>query len=91
MASLSGCSTLQISPEQRESIRVAAAKVLPPGANVSVAARAQDVVIAAHLLEGHSAGETSPYVRGDYETHDKLTRMGGRYAELFELQAASYR
>ncbi len=24
-------------------------------------------------------------------THDKLTRMGGRYAELFELQAASYR
>jgi ATP-binding cassette subfamily B protein len=24
-------------------------------------------------------------------THDKLTRMGGRYAEMFELQAASYR
>jgi ATP-binding cassette subfamily B protein len=24
-------------------------------------------------------------------THEKLTRMGGRYAELFELQAASYR
>ncbi len=24
-------------------------------------------------------------------THDKLTKMGGRYAEMFELQAASYR
>ena len=24
-------------------------------------------------------------------THEKLTRIGGRYAELFELQAASYR
>jgi ATP-binding cassette subfamily B protein len=24
-------------------------------------------------------------------THERLTRMGGRYAELFELQAASYR
>ena len=24
-------------------------------------------------------------------THDHLTRMGGRYAEMFELQAASYR
>jgi ATP-binding cassette subfamily B protein len=24
-------------------------------------------------------------------THEKLTRMGGRYAEMFELQAANYR
>ena len=24
-------------------------------------------------------------------THEKLTRIGGRYAEMFELQAANYR
>ena len=24
-------------------------------------------------------------------SHDSLTRMGGRYAEMFEMQAASYR
>jgi ATP-binding cassette subfamily B protein len=24
-------------------------------------------------------------------THDHLTHIGGRYAEMFELQAASYR
>jgi hypothetical protein len=32
-------------------------------------------VIAAHLLEGHSADENSPYVRGDYGTHEKLVRL----------------
>jgi ATP-binding cassette subfamily B protein len=24
-------------------------------------------------------------------SHDQLSRMGGRYAELFEMQASSYR
>ena len=33
------------------------------------------LVISAHLLEGHSPDENSPYVRGDYGTHEKLTRL----------------
>ncbi len=58
----------------------AARKVLPQGAKVEVTTvsrypKKPEFVIAAHLLEGHSADETSPYVRGDYGTHEKLTRL----------------
>ncbi|MDH4241620.1 MAG: hypothetical protein OEW48_18840 [Phycisphaerae bacterium] len=72
---MAGCTTVNLTPEQKESIRQAAQKVLPQGSEVSVDTQGQDVVIAAHLLEGHSSDERSPYVRGDYGTHEKLTRL----------------
>jgi len=70
-----GCKTVNLTPEQEESIRQAAQKVLPQGSEISIDTQGQDVVIAAHLLEGHSSDERSPYVRGDYGTHEKLTRL----------------
>lgn len=72
---LVGCASVSLSPQERESIRSAAAKVLPQGAGVTVETQSRDLVISAHLLEGHSADEESPYVRGDYGTHEKLTRL----------------
>jgi len=58
----------------------AARRVLPTGTKVEVKTvrglpKKPQFLIAAHLLEGHSADETSPYVRGDYGTHEKLTRL----------------
>ena len=77
---LLGCSTSRVSQGQLESLRRAAQNVLPSGADVQVQARGRlfsepDIVINAHLLEGHSADEVSPYVRGDYGTHEKLMRL----------------
>jgi hypothetical protein len=61
-------------------IEDATRKVLPAEAKVEVASVSRyphkaDFVISAHLLEGRSADDTSPYVRGDYGTHEKLTRL----------------
>ena len=77
---LAGCATVQITPQQRESIQQAAQKVLPEGAQVTIGTQPRlfsqpDLTIAAHLLEGHASDEQSPYVRGDYGTHEKLTRL----------------
>lgn len=74
------CASVQLRPEQIEDIKTAAAKVLPPEAKVEVTTKSRflskpDLVISAHLLEGHSADDNNPYVRGDYGTHDKLTRL----------------
>ena len=79
---LAGCAsvTITLTPQERASIEEAAARGLPSGADVSVDTQSRflarpDLVISAHLLQGHSADEKSPYVRGDYGTHDKLTRL----------------
>lgn len=71
---------IQISSEEIERIQAAAAKVLPEEANVEVTLESglltePTLIISAHLLEGHSHDEESPYVRGDYETHEKLVRL----------------
>ena len=65
---------------QIRDLEEAASIVLPLGAKVEVTSvsrfpRKPEFVIAAHLLEGHSADEKSPYVMGDYGTHEKLTRL----------------
>jgi hypothetical protein len=71
---LCSCSTT-LTPAERESIRSATAKVLPHGTQVDVATAARTIQISAHLLEGHSADEQNPYVRGDYGDHSSLTRL----------------
>ena len=81
MVSMStGCATLQLTSDERSSIRQAAQEALPSGVRVNVSTKSRflskaDLVIAVHLLEGHSSDEQSPYVRGDYGTHEKLTRL----------------
>ena len=65
---------------QLKAVEEAARKVLPDGANVEVTSISRfpekpEFSIRAHLLEGHSADETNPYVQGDYGTHEKLTRL----------------
>lgn len=80
MAFLAGCASVSLTPQERDSIRSAAAGVLPLGTEVAVDTQSHflskpDLVISAHLLKGHSADENSPYVRGDYGTHEKLTRL----------------
>ena len=75
-----GCAFVQMEPEQIEQIRSTAAAVLPSETQVEVSTESAlfakpDLVISAHLLEGHEADETSPYIKGDYGTHDKLTNL----------------
>jgi len=75
-----GCASVQIPREQIEEIRSAAARVLPPEGKVEVTTKGRflskpALVISAHLLEGHSPDEASPYVIGDYGTNEKLTRL----------------
>ena len=88
-----GCTSVQITREQVEGIRNAAAKVLPPEAKVEVTTKSRflakpELVISAHLLEGHSPDEKSPYVQGDYGTHEKLTRLVRyRCAKIFKSVA----
>lgn len=65
---------------QLKAVEQAARDVLPPEAKVEVTSvsrypQKSDFVISAHLLEGHSTDDNSPYVRGDYGTHEKLTNL----------------
>ena len=75
------CARIQVRPEQIRDIKEAAEKVLPPNAKVEVSTTQNnffskpDIIISAHLLEGHSADDNNPYVKGDYGTHEKLTRL----------------
>ena len=53
---------------------------LPAGAKVTITPLSRypqepEYVIAAHLLVGHSADDSSPYVRGVYGTHESLERL----------------
>jgi len=71
---------LQDLKNQLQGVKEAAQKVLPKEVSVDVTSvsrfpRKPEVCISAHLLEGHSADERSPYVRGNYGTHEKLTRL----------------
>ncbi|MCX6833379.1 MAG: hypothetical protein NT028_14870 [candidate division Zixibacteria bacterium] len=63
---------------QIETVELAARKVLPEGADVVVNFRPHlpeppELEVSAPLVEGSSADDESPYVRGDYGTKEKLT------------------
>ncbi len=76
-----------VSPEELESIRAAAAAVVPNDESVEVVARMAhyyskgeyvdlpEIAISAHLLEGHSPGETNPSISSDYTSSEKLRKM----------------
>ena len=73
-----GCA--QVSQTVLDEVQSAAARVVPREARVEVTGEATlfakpRIVISAHLLEGYSADSNDPYVRGDYATHEKLTRL----------------
>lgn len=74
-------STIELPPGQRESIRSAAAKVVPESAKIDVsvvqtkALKGSSVTIAGHLLENEETESTNPYVCGNYATHQKLERV----------------
>ncbi len=66
--------------EQIKQLDKAVRNVLPSGSEINIRSISRypdkpEFVIWAHLLEGHSADENNPYVRGNYGTHEKLTRL----------------
>ena len=73
-------SGLQKLRDQIRVVEAATREVLSAEARVEVTTVSQfprkpQVLISAHLLEGHSPDENSPYVRGDYTTNEKLARL----------------
>jgi hypothetical protein len=87
---VSGCARPRLSAEQIAAYRQAAQRVLPESAKVEVtelphAFGDPDLIISAHLLEGHSTADASPIVRGDYGTKAAL------YARVQERSAAVFR
>lgn len=71
---------LEVLKKELRNIEEATRKVLPKGASVEVTTLSRypkepEFVIAAHLLEGHSTNEENSSIRGDYGTHEKLTRL----------------
>lgn len=84
LAFFTGCASVRyvsLPVDQRESIRAAAAKVVPNAAKIRVSAVKKSsldnptVNISGHLLEGERTEDSNPHVRGDYGTHEKLTRV----------------
>lgn len=66
--------------EELEDMKKSVRRALPKGTKFDVTSVSQfpqkpAFVIQAHLLEGHSADESNPYVRGDYGDHERLTRL----------------
>jgi hypothetical protein len=80
MLSILGCGKrVHMTAEQLNSIRDTVSSSLPSEARVSVTLEhkmgSARLVIWAHLLEGNYADDNSPYVRGDYGTHEKLRKL----------------
>jgi hypothetical protein len=81
---ISGCASVRpivLSPLQQESIHAAAIKAVPETIGIDVSAIKKvklnypTVIISGHLLENEMTENSSPYVRGEYGTREKLTRV----------------
>lgn len=75
-----GCVGRSIPGDTLRKVRIAAARELPQEARVEVRGKVSyfskpAVVVSAHLLEGTSADDNNPFVRGDYGSHEKLTHF----------------
>lgn len=73
---------VQLPPQQRTQIENAVKQTIPEATQLNTVVDAiqkpdlkYPTVIISHLLEGRSAADTDPTVRGDYGTHAKLTAL----------------
>jgi hypothetical protein len=72
---------LKVTPESIELIRKKISNILP-NINIEITTEETEAgsskfvfIISAHLLENYSAENNNPYVKGDYNTHEKLRRV----------------
>ncbi|MCK5581650.1 MAG: hypothetical protein KAJ18_10320 [Candidatus Omnitrophica bacterium] len=70
----------ELQPEYKEGVDAAIRQVLPAGVKASTALNISEdlkinLVVRGHLLEGKSPDSEDPYVRGNYGSHDALTRL----------------
>lgn len=78
---------VKLTPARQRNIRIAVVRSIPPEAKINTIVTTiqrpqlkHPTIVVSHLLEGSSATDTDPTVRGDYNTLPKLTRYSQKRA-----------